>query len=446
MSISIVQKSDLSKPKRHPRVALVLAGGAVSGGAFKLGGLIALNRFLRNRKVTDFDLYVGVSAGALIGSFLSAGFSPEELLRGIDGRSLRLNQLKVYDFYWPAWGEYVSRTGRLLRDAVTIWPAIGTEMLRHLGAHNVEVKRRFLDFLARPGYGTLERVIGPLVSDMMRGTPIPQAGRYLPAGLFETSRLEQFVRTNFARNHVPNDFRILHRERGNSLYIAASNLNTAMGTVFGHDMDHTASISEAVQASVAIPGFYVPVKIRGEEYLDGQIRKTASASFAMHKGANLIILYNPLRPFMNRSRYQLKPTVASLSDMGFVTVVDQAVRTMLQTRLYLGLEKLKLDPDFTGDLILIEPTETDAEFFSMNPLSFWNRGTAARHGFNSVRRSLERNATEIQRILSAYGLESDLTGLESSLGEAPVGDRQATEPSVEPAAKPAHRPRLSVVK
>ena len=37
MGITIVQKSDLKSRKRNPKVALVLAGGAVSGGAFKLG-------------------------------------------------------------------------------------------------------------------------------------------------------------------------------------------------------------------------------------------------------------------------------------------------------------------------------------------------------------------------------------------------------------------------
>jgi hypothetical protein len=39
MGLTIVHKSDLTARKRNPRVALVLAGGAVTGGAYKLGGL-----------------------------------------------------------------------------------------------------------------------------------------------------------------------------------------------------------------------------------------------------------------------------------------------------------------------------------------------------------------------------------------------------------------------
>jgi predicted acylesterase/phospholipase RssA len=68
LAITILQKSDLSKPRKNPRVALILAGGAISGGAFKLGGLIALNRYLQGRSVNEFDMYICLSAGAFIGS------------------------------------------------------------------------------------------------------------------------------------------------------------------------------------------------------------------------------------------------------------------------------------------------------------------------------------------------------------------------------------------
>ena len=56
MGIRIVQKSDPSTRRRGAKVALVLAGGAVSGGAYKIGGLKALNDYLVNLDATDFDL------------------------------------------------------------------------------------------------------------------------------------------------------------------------------------------------------------------------------------------------------------------------------------------------------------------------------------------------------------------------------------------------------
>ena len=62
MGLTLIRKSEGAPQKKNPRIALVLAGGAVSGGAFKVGGLKALNDFLVERKVTDMDMFVGLSA------------------------------------------------------------------------------------------------------------------------------------------------------------------------------------------------------------------------------------------------------------------------------------------------------------------------------------------------------------------------------------------------
>ena len=97
MGLTLIRKSD-GAPKRNPRIALVLAGGAVSGGAFKVGGLKALNDFLVERKITDMDLYVGLSAGAILGSSLAAGITPDEMIKVLDGTSTRLDQLRPFDF------------------------------------------------------------------------------------------------------------------------------------------------------------------------------------------------------------------------------------------------------------------------------------------------------------------------------------------------------------
>lgn len=455
MSLTILQKSDLSKPRKNPKIALVLAGGAVSGGTFKLGGLIALNRFIRNRKVTEFDIYVCLSAGAFIGSFLAGGIPPDELLKALNGTSTRFNQFKFYDFYWPAVGEWARRAGHLGNDAVRVWPRLAKAVVSHVSANREDLGRRVREALRHPGYGTFEKVIGPLVSDLLNATPLPHAGRYIPSGLFDTSRIERYVRENLARNHIPNDFRMLNREKGNALYIVATNLNTAKGVVFGYDADPTATIAQAVQASTAVPGFYVPPRVHGEEYLDAMVRKTANTSLAVHKGADLIIIYNPFRPFMNRNRYQLVPTASSLSELGLGTILNQTIRTMVHTRLYAGLKKLRLDPSFKGDVILIEPTESDAQFFSINPLAFWNRKEAAKNGFNSVRQDLERNYGEVSRILEAYGLQCDLDAIGESLDDvlaapsapAPTRAAAAAAGGAAPTAAPGHVPatRLRIV-
>ena len=72
MGLTLIRKSRNTKPKQNPVVALVLAGGAVSGGAFKVGGLKALDDFLVGRKIMELDTYVGLSAGALLSASLAA--------------------------------------------------------------------------------------------------------------------------------------------------------------------------------------------------------------------------------------------------------------------------------------------------------------------------------------------------------------------------------------
>ena len=411
MGVTIIQKSNLSRTRRSPKLALVLSGGAISGGAFKIGGLMALNHYLGNKSVTEFDMYVGMSAGGFLGSFLAGGIDPHELLLAIDGKSDKISPFQPWDFYWPAYKEYLRRVARLGKDIIHVWPSIIKAAIQFLPMHEGEIRRNLRRFIDNPTYQHFEQILLPLIEEVEEATPIPHPGRYIPSGIFDNSRIEKYLRKNFKQNNIPNNFKELKRQRGVDLYITATNLNTAQMSVFGHDFDSTLSISEAVQASTAIPGFYIPPRLRGEEYLDGGLRKTANISLAMLKGADLIIVYNPFRPFMNRSRYQLGPFAPNISDWGMGMVLNQSFRALLQSRLYQGLERLRLDPHFKGDLILIEPTETDVQFFNMNPIAFWTRSDAARHGFISVKRSLEQNHRDVQEILGAYGIVCQIENL-----------------------------------
>lgn len=408
MGITFVEKGDRSRPRPHAKVALVLAGGAVSGGAFKIGGLIALNTLLQNRSVTDFDIYVGISAGAFLAAPLAAGIGPEEMLRSLDGSSKRINRFTPLDFYRPNYAEFLSRPARLLRDAIGFTPAAAVSLARQLSHNRPELLNRVRDFLAEPTYQTAEALVKPVVQDMMRSTSLRPGLSYLPSGLFDNRAIERFMRENLRRNNVPNNFRLLHLERDKALYIGATHLNTAEGVVFGHDEDNSVTISEAVQASTAIPGFYKPARIRGHDYIDAGVRRTANISQAVKRGASLVIAYNPFRPFVNYHADQLLNKQQSISDMGIGTVINQAFRTMLHTRLLLGIEKLQLNPDFHGDVILLEPSETDTKFFNMNPMNFWQRAESALHGYISATEAIERHSHRIEAILRNYGIRIDI--------------------------------------
>ena len=61
---------------RKGRTALVLAGGGVSGVAYEVGALRALDHVFTNHTVNDFDLYVGTSAGAIVAASVASGMPP----------------------------------------------------------------------------------------------------------------------------------------------------------------------------------------------------------------------------------------------------------------------------------------------------------------------------------------------------------------------------------
>ena len=100
MGLTLIQRSQ-GPPPRKPRIALVLAGGAITGGAFKMGGLQALDECLVGRGVTQFDTYVGLSAGSFLAVALAGGVKPAEMIAALDGRSDRLDPLSPFDFYRP---------------------------------------------------------------------------------------------------------------------------------------------------------------------------------------------------------------------------------------------------------------------------------------------------------------------------------------------------------
>ena len=411
MGLTIVHKSDLSTRKKNPRVALVLAGGAVTGGAYKLGGLKALDDFLVNRKTTDFDIYVGLSAGAFLAAPLAGGVTPPEMLRALDGNSEDFTYLSPIDFYNPNLREFVSKPVEFLVDLITYVP----NALYDFMVQTPDLVRSLQEPLAqarrRPSLQNLIECVKPLVDAIGSAREFPFPLAYVPSGLFDNSTLERYLRHNIDRRGMTNDFRVLYRLREIELYIVAMKLDTAERVVFGHDEDTSLTISEAVQASTALPGFYRPARIKGTDYVDGGVRRTANIDVAIEHGADLVICYNPFRPFHNRvvrryvperNTYQLEGR--PLADQGMLTILNQVLRTLLHSRLQLGIQQYQDDPNFQGDIILLEPGETDLAFFKMAPLNLWAGRSAGAHGYLSVTQAIEAHYELIRQILQSYGV------------------------------------------
>ena len=412
MGLTLIRKSETSRPKGNPKVALVLAGGAVSGGAFKVGGLKALDDFLVNRKVADLDLYVGLSAGSMLAVSLAAGITPDEMVKVLEGTSTRFDQLSPMDFYKPNLREFVERPAKFAYDLLAYAPGVAYELARQIPQLPKVLGPSLSAFAKQPSYTRAEVVAMKLMEHVSPTREIPALTNHIPTGFFDNRGLERWLRKNLERIRLPNDFKGFEEKRGRRLYIAACDVDTAERVIFGADENCDLSISQAVQASTALPIFYRPPRLNGVDYMDGGIRNTANIDVAIEKGADLIICYNPFRPFLNRiddeqGESQYFSAGRYLSDRGLKVVINQAFRTLLHSRLKLALQRYLADRRFQGDIVLLEPRDSDAEFFAINPLAFWKRAQAIREGFESVRVTIEQNYDQLVRLLGRYGLEMD---------------------------------------
>jgi predicted acylesterase/phospholipase RssA len=413
VGLTLIRKSSGRPPKRNPRIALVLAGGAVSGGAFKVGGLKALNDFFVGRGVDDFDMYVGLSAGAVLAVPLAAGIDPDEMVKVLEGTSERFDQLRPIDFYYPNVGEFISRPAKFAYDLATYLPGLTVDFLRGLPTLSDQVGEQARKFLKERSYTNLEALAMRIIEHTSPKRELPALTNHVPSGIFDNKPLERWMRRGLEKIGMPNDFRAFNRRRKRQLFLAACNLDTAERVIFGADENAEVTISQAMQASTALPGFFRPARINGVDYVDGGVRNTANIDVAIEKGADLIVCYNPFRPFFNaaaddsmdqeRSKYFANGRY--LSDRGLKVVLNQVMRTLLHSRLKLAMQRYLADDRFQGDIVLLEPREQEADFFALNPMAFWKRAAAVEHGFTSVRRTVEQNFDPLHDVFAHYGLE-----------------------------------------
>ena len=431
MGITIIQRSHAKTRKLNPRLALVLAGGAVTGGAFKLGGLRALDDYLVNRKVVDFDVYVGLSAGAFLAAPLAAGIPPEDLVSSIDGDG-DIGQFHILDVYFPNVGEMLSKPLEYVTDLVTYVPRALADVLMRAPESVQRLREPLETWIAEPTLDNLRGVAGVIVESLQTSHQLPFPLTYLPSGLFDNRRIERFIRESFAARGFTNDFRALYEMRGKELYIVAVNLDTAERVVFGHDEDASLTISQAVQATTALPGFYKPARINGIDYIDGGVRRTANLDVAIEHGADLVVCYNPFRPFNNPVSHTARrgERGAPLADHGMLAVINQVFRSMLHSRLHLALNQYREDPSFHGDIILIEPADSDETFFHMFPMNFWERRRAADLGYLSVTMAIDAHWETLSRVFERHGVTVNRRGIDKSadrIREALLEDQSLLE-------------------
>lgn len=226
-------------------------------------------------------------------------------------------------------------------------------------------------------------------------------GGLVPTGIFDNEEVERFLRDIFSRRGRSNDFRTLEAD----LFVVAVDLDSGEAVRFGEQGWDDIPISRAVQASSALPGLYPPVEIGGRHFLDGALRRTMHASTVLDRGIDLMIGINPLVPFdANQALTQAdEAEPVGLASGGLPAVLSQTLRTLLQSRMQIGMEKYPHRyPDI--DQLVFEPNADDSELFFTNLFSFSSRHRVCQLAYRNTLADLRKRAAVLKPMLAAHGI------------------------------------------
>jgi NTE family protein len=200
--------------RRRSKTALVLGGGGFTGAVYEIGALRALDLLTVNRTINDFDIYVGTSAGSLVGALTANGVTPEQMMRVVNDQAPQpFPNIKLDGLLRPNYRE-------LALKGVT-FPLHLAGVVRTLGRN-------------LGGFSVMDLAVA--LADA------------LPSGLYTGAGVEDYVRTVLSQDGRSDDF----RELGCELYLAATDLDTCERIVLGAEGWDDVPISSAVRASTAL--------------------------------------------------------------------------------------------------------------------------------------------------------------------------------------------------
>ncbi len=361
---------DRRRRPRRSKTALVLGGGGFTGGVYEIGALRALDLLAVNSTVNQFDVYLGTSAGAFIASLCANGVTPEEMMKVVTRQGKA--PFKDIDI-----GDLLNLNLREFTRKVALLPLRTLSLAGHL--------------FSQPGGVSLMDVLLGLADG-------------LPSGLYTGTGIEDYLHKVLSEPGRTDDFRELACE----LYLTATDLDTCERVVFGVDGTDEVPISTAVRASGALPMVYAPVEVKGRELIDGGIISTTNLDIAIEAGAHLVVVINPIVPFINDfagTVRTLRGTRARrVSDMGFPQIGYQVFKLVAHQRLH-ELAK-HWEERYPGvDIVLIEPEPADQLMFETSMMNFTSRVEIARHGFESVTKHLAGEYERYREITERHGIK-----------------------------------------
>ena len=314
------------------RVGLVLGAGGIQGGAWLTGGLDALAGETGWDPATA-DYVVGTSAGSMIGSLCVAGIPPWFMVAHSAGESFE---------------GVTDAQGRPAADA------------DRSGGAQFRLQRA----LPPIGPGSWSLALRTLAQPR-RYTPASVFAGWAPRGVISTEPLKDIVRRvipagwTFHPNH----------------WVVACDYATGHRVAFGREGAPQADLPDAVAASCAIPGFYHPVEIRGQRYVDGGMYSTSNVDLLRDEGLDLVICLNPTS--------SLHPTRAWNPGERLARFFRDASGRRL------GYEAKKLRARGT-ELVLVQPTGEDLAVMGSNLMSRRNRNAVIETARHTVAAQLRR--------------------------------------------------------
>ena len=231
-----------------PRIGLVLGGGGTVGQAYHAGVLAALEHDLDWDPRTA-DVVVGTSAGALTGTFLRFGVPAHDL---------------------SAWA---------------VEAPLSVESERTLERLSDQRRPEFPDIGGRHWLSGWRLPSPQAVGRLLRrpwGFPGALASTMMPAGRVDLMDYVEAIDS------------VASQSTGQPLWVCATRRDDGERVVFGRDAGPAASLTEAVAASCAIPGYFSPVDIAAVEYVDGGMSSPTNADVLADEDLDVVVVVAPM--------------------------------------------------------------------------------------------------------------------------------------------------------
>lgn len=307
------------------RRGLVLGGGGVLGAAWTVGALTALEEN-DNFDSRDFNIILGTSAGSVVASMLGSGISVRELMHHQSGNSLEAGPLAGY--LW----DYDVATGGALPTKPRWRGANPTSLIRNARRIRSMPPSAVLAALVPEGTGSLDQ-IHSLVSTAASNRRWPRSG----------------------------------------IWISTFNYDFGYRVIFGHPQAPDAEIAEAVCASCAIPGWYAPIVISGNRYVDGGTWSPTSADALADQDLDEVVVLAPMASF----------DVDHPKDLS--TAVERAWRIRVTKRLVREVGRLRRRG---VRVTVLTPTYEDLEVMGSNFMDPARRAQVLELSVTTTRRAL----------------------------------------------------------